>query len=346
MNRICAFRRNHFSLRGEGGVTSSRQIRQGMPGHPARHSLSLVTGDQPRRPQTGHAPMPCECSTFSATRICSSRLAPFGEPEPPLARQVLDVNCRPPEKPLPVLMPQLPPDSHCAIASQFTLYDRWTGGGASAGGAASGPGAPGAGGASKPARAGAGGSAAGAPGAGGTFGSKPTGAGAGATSAGAPGAGGTSGTDPAEETFGATFGSRPIVSALAVAVGTVTSAPVIAASMSVVRTFFNYVPFAVRARQSNPQLWVDIPCSTGPDRIGFEVVLWGVPSRSGTTAGGVLPDGLVPACAAAVAVRSPAHTRFRGLNFSLLSVARFGLHRDRTREERIRHIHKQHISVQ
>ncbi len=56
---------------------------------------------QPRRPQTGQAPMPCECSTFSATRICSSRLAPFGEPDPPLERQVLGVNCRPPENPLP-----------------------------------------------------------------------------------------------------------------------------------------------------------------------------------------------------------------------------------------------------
>jgi hypothetical protein len=41
--------------------------------------------------------MPWLCSTFSATRICSSRLAPFGDPEPPLDRQVLDVNCRPPE---------------------------------------------------------------------------------------------------------------------------------------------------------------------------------------------------------------------------------------------------------
>ena len=219
-------------------------------------------------------------------------------------------------------MPQLPPDSHCAIASQFTLDARWTGGGgASTGGAASGPGAPGAGGASKPTGAGAGASGAG----GGGGASKPTGAGGGgASGAGAPGAGGTfggtSGTDPVE----ATFGSRPIVSAFAVAVGTVTSSPVIAASMSVLRTFFNYVPFAVRARQSNPQLWVDVPCSTGPDRIGIEEVLWGVPSRSGTTAGGVLPDGLVPACAAAVAVRNPAHTRFRGLNFSVLCVARFG----------------------
>ena len=65
--------------------------------------------------------MPCVCSTFSATRICSSRLALDGEPEPPLACQVLDVNWRPPEKPLPVLIPQFPPDSHCAMASQFTL---------------------------------------------------------------------------------------------------------------------------------------------------------------------------------------------------------------------------------
>ncbi len=41
--------------------------------------------------------MPCECKTFSATRICSSRLAPLGDPEPPLARHVLGVNCKPPE---------------------------------------------------------------------------------------------------------------------------------------------------------------------------------------------------------------------------------------------------------
>ena len=32
--------------------------------------------------------MPCVFSTFSATRICSARLAVCGEPEPPLARQV------------------------------------------------------------------------------------------------------------------------------------------------------------------------------------------------------------------------------------------------------------------
>ena len=37
-----------------------------------------IAFDQPRRPQTGQARMPCECKTFSATRICSSRLAPLG----------------------------------------------------------------------------------------------------------------------------------------------------------------------------------------------------------------------------------------------------------------------------
>ena len=46
--------------------------------------------------QTGQAPMPCERTTFSATRICSSREAPAGEPLPPLACQVPMVNCRPP----------------------------------------------------------------------------------------------------------------------------------------------------------------------------------------------------------------------------------------------------------
>src|SRR6516165_6706414 len=104
--------------------------------------------------------MPCECSTFSATRICSSRLAFCGDPEPPLARHVLAVNCKPPEKPLPVLIRQFPPDSHAAIASQLTVYALWTGG------------------------------ASGDDGGGGRFGSKPTGCGGPGASTG--GAGGTS----------------------------------------------------------------------------------------------------------------------------------------------------------
>ena len=46
----------------------------------------------PAPQNTGQAPMPCVCSTFSATRICSSRLAPAGEPDPPLACHVPTVN--------------------------------------------------------------------------------------------------------------------------------------------------------------------------------------------------------------------------------------------------------------
>ncbi len=79
-----------------------------------------------------------------------------------------------------------------------------------------------------------------------TFGSKP-----GAAASGAGGAGGgASGACPA----GAALGSTPAGCAVAVADGMVTSAPVIAASTSVLRTFFNIFPFAVRARQSKPTL--------------------------------------------------------------------------------------------
>jgi hypothetical protein len=39
---------------------------------------------------------------------------------------------------------------------------------------------------------------------------------------------------------------------VAVADGTVTRVPVIAARMSALRTFFKFLPFAVRARQSEP----------------------------------------------------------------------------------------------
>ncbi|WP_211287402.1 hypothetical protein, partial [Mycobacterium saskatchewanense] len=51
---------------------------------------------------------------------------------------------------------------------------------------------------------------------------------------------------------GGTFGSMPIGSAVAVAAGAVTNVPEIAARMSVLRTFFKFLPFAVRARQSKP----------------------------------------------------------------------------------------------
>src|ERR671926_1346567 len=68
--------------------------------------------------QAGHAPQPWLAWTFSATAICWAREAFCGEPVPPNAAQVCGVNCRPPEKPLPVLVDQLPPLSHWARASQ------------------------------------------------------------------------------------------------------------------------------------------------------------------------------------------------------------------------------------
>src|ERR1700704_2844432 len=72
-------------------------------------------------PHFGQAPSPCVRRTFSATRTCSARGAVAGLPPPPLADQVAGLNCRPPYAPLPVLVDQLPPDSHCAIASQLAL---------------------------------------------------------------------------------------------------------------------------------------------------------------------------------------------------------------------------------
>ena len=72
----------------------------------------------------GHALTPWVRRTFSATRICSAREAVVGEPTPPLDAQVAVLNCRPPKWPLPVLAFQLPPDSHCATASQFMVSAR------------------------------------------------------------------------------------------------------------------------------------------------------------------------------------------------------------------------------
>ena len=74
------------------------------------------------------------------------------------------------------------------------------------------------------------------------------------------------------------FGSGAHASALAVpAEGTVASVPVIAATMSVLRTFFKFLPFAVRApKQTHGVGWVLSP---------YGIALWDVPSRSGTTGG-------------------------------------------------------------
>src|ERR1700752_265655 len=70
-------------------------------------------------PHLGHASIPWSASTGLPPAICSSLDAPPGLPPPPYLAQVLGLNCSPPYSPFPVLACQLPPDSHCAIASQL-----------------------------------------------------------------------------------------------------------------------------------------------------------------------------------------------------------------------------------
>src|SRR6185312_9895607 len=70
-------------------------------------------------PHWGHASRPWSASTRLATAICCSRDAAAGLPTPPCSTQVCGLNCSPPYAPLPVLACQLPPDSHCATASQL-----------------------------------------------------------------------------------------------------------------------------------------------------------------------------------------------------------------------------------
>lgn len=76
-------------------------------------------------PHVGHASNPCSARTRLATAICCSREAAAGLPTPPNAAQVAGLNCSPPYLPFPVLAAQLPPDSHCATASQFGLGPAW-----------------------------------------------------------------------------------------------------------------------------------------------------------------------------------------------------------------------------
>src|ERR1700739_957213 len=70
-------------------------------------------------PHFGHASSPWSARTRLATAICCSRVASAGLPTPPYRAQVPGLNCSPPYSPFPVLACQLPPDSHCATASQF-----------------------------------------------------------------------------------------------------------------------------------------------------------------------------------------------------------------------------------
>src|ERR1700751_4135787 len=70
-------------------------------------------------PHFGHASSPWSARTRLATAICCSRDASAGLPTPPYRAQVPGLNCSPPYSPFPVLACQLPPDSHCATASQL-----------------------------------------------------------------------------------------------------------------------------------------------------------------------------------------------------------------------------------
>src|ERR1700722_13023707 len=70
-------------------------------------------------PHFGQGSTPWSAKRRLATAICCSLEAVAGLPTPPYWAQVAGLNCNPPYTPFPVLACQLPPDSHCAIASQL-----------------------------------------------------------------------------------------------------------------------------------------------------------------------------------------------------------------------------------
>ena len=108
-----------------------------------------------------------------------------------------------------------------------------------------------------------------------------------------------------------TFGSKPIGSALAVADGTVTSVLEIAARMSVLRTFFKFLPFAVRApKQAH---------GGGLQMFGGgDWVLWDVPSLFGTAAAGwFCPAGHWPPAAARLCRPQPRSHAGPWIHFSI-----------------------------
>ena len=74
-------------------VHSSGRLAMGEKEANTRHPLDAHPMGPP---QAGQAPSPWVRKTFRATAICSSRLAAAGDPTPPLAAQVLGLNCRPP----------------------------------------------------------------------------------------------------------------------------------------------------------------------------------------------------------------------------------------------------------
>src|SRR5437763_104267 len=70
-------------------------------------------------PHFGQGSSPSCAKTRLATAIWSSLDAAAGLPTPPYSAQVPGLNCSPPYSPFPALACQLPPDSHCATASQL-----------------------------------------------------------------------------------------------------------------------------------------------------------------------------------------------------------------------------------
>jgi hypothetical protein len=89
--------------------------------------------------------------------------------------------------------------------------------------------------------------------------------------------------------------------------------PVIAARMSVLRTFFKFSSFRGARAKADPPEWVEV---LGWCRIGA----LGRAVSFGHDSGGrsICPAGYYPGLRRIHAVRSPAHTRVRGFNFRLL----------------------------
>src|SRR5271157_3023375 len=79
----------------------------------------IAIGRPDAEPHFGHGSSPSCAKTRLATAICCSLDAAAGLPTPPYWAQVPGLNCSPPYSPFPVLACQLPPDSHCATASQL-----------------------------------------------------------------------------------------------------------------------------------------------------------------------------------------------------------------------------------
>jgi hypothetical protein len=130
------------------------------------------------------------------------------------------------------------------------------------------------------------------------------------------------------------FGSqRTSFAAKAVALdsvsGAVASTPVIAAMVSVWRTFFNIVPFAGARAEVSPAMWAGTCVQAGGCFESCRLVRARQRGREQPT--GLSPDGYTEASSPSAA---SAHTRVRGFDFALPFLAE----RDRTRPDCIPHL--------